>query len=510
MLVAWDTDQIKGYVFATQKLREIRGASALLDSLNEKEIVQLIGREHVVYAGGGAAMAEIPDPVRAQALIHEVERMYRYHTSAAEITGACLEMDDASIGFGEYARRLNYKLRIRKDEKSRRRNWLTSPVVKVCESCGQYPAAHHVKQPEEDFVCNACFIKRTVSQQVRNGTFSFGSRLTELLAYARAHGRWHQASIDKNTPEDFNDIGSVASPRGYIGFIYCDGNRMGALLQHLTQRESFSRFSEGVRRTLHEVIFDVLCHHFPTLRPLPAEPGRHILPFEIIFIGGDDMMLVVAADKAMDVALSLCQGFAERTRPVLESAGLVWQREHLSLSSAVVLSHASLPIYHLQATAEELLKSAKRRSLKIYEEHKTEVGCIDFHLVTASATEAPMLMREGDWVRRDGPITLTLTERPYTPKELEALLARIRALQTTRFPKSKLHMLYETIVGQSKAQSMFQWAFVMGRAPKGQLSALCHLFAPTADLSLWPWRERESGQLSTPIVDVTELYDFVQ
>jgi hypothetical protein len=39
-LVAMDTDHIKQYVFATDKLKEIRGASSILDRLNrEKWIV---------------------------------------------------------------------------------------------------------------------------------------------------------------------------------------------------------------------------------------------------------------------------------------------------------------------------------------------------------------------------------------------------------------------------------------------------------------------------------------
>ena len=36
-LVSFDTDRIKEYVFATDKLREIRGASYLLTQLNESQ-----------------------------------------------------------------------------------------------------------------------------------------------------------------------------------------------------------------------------------------------------------------------------------------------------------------------------------------------------------------------------------------------------------------------------------------------------------------------------------------
>ena len=42
-LVALDTDHIKGYVFGTDKLKEIRGASSLLDRLNRQVMRELMG-----------------------------------------------------------------------------------------------------------------------------------------------------------------------------------------------------------------------------------------------------------------------------------------------------------------------------------------------------------------------------------------------------------------------------------------------------------------------------------
>src|SRR5437762_2917145 len=59
VLLTLDTDLVKNYVFATSKLREIRGASALLDEINERRIPEIIGPERVVYAGGGTALAEL-------------------------------------------------------------------------------------------------------------------------------------------------------------------------------------------------------------------------------------------------------------------------------------------------------------------------------------------------------------------------------------------------------------------------------------------------------------------
>ena len=41
-IVAFDTDQIKKYVFATDALKEIRGASALLDELNRIKMGEIV------------------------------------------------------------------------------------------------------------------------------------------------------------------------------------------------------------------------------------------------------------------------------------------------------------------------------------------------------------------------------------------------------------------------------------------------------------------------------------
>ena len=504
-LVAWDTDQIKRYVFATPKLREIRGASALLDDLNEKQIPHIVGKDRMVFAGGGTAMAIVSDLGEAEALIQQVEGLYRRRTKSAEITGACLEMSDAGTSFGEYARRLNFKLRATKDSKTRQHSLLTSPVLKACDSCGQSPAE---SESDENIVCQSCLIKRQESRRVRDGKAS--SRLQQLLEYANARGQLTGFSVRSNAPQDFNDIGEASLPSGYIGFIYCDGNRMGALLSQLTERDVFSSLSEKIRGTLREATFDALCQHFRDLK------SDKTLPFEIIFIGGDDVVLVTAADKAIDIAIALCSEFERRSETFLKDAGLESHRQHLTMSAAVVLAHASLPIYHLQAIADDLLKSSKRRSLDILENQKAEVGCVDFHVVTASASDLPSLLRRTNWERRDGGMRLDLTERPYTDRELERLVRQIRALRTAKFPSSKLQMIYESIVDQSMVRAMSRWAFVAGRArrnddpTKDQLINLVAFLQPADGASVFPWRRAAQNHLTTPMVDVAELYDFIR
>ncbi len=57
-LVALDTDHIKQYVFSTDKLKEIRGASSILDRLNRQVMEELAKADDIqatkVYANGGS------------------------------------------------------------------------------------------------------------------------------------------------------------------------------------------------------------------------------------------------------------------------------------------------------------------------------------------------------------------------------------------------------------------------------------------------------------------------
>ena len=58
-LVAFDTDHIKQYVFGTNKLKEIRGASSLLDYLNRIVMEACAAPDHhaeKIYAHGGSGL----------------------------------------------------------------------------------------------------------------------------------------------------------------------------------------------------------------------------------------------------------------------------------------------------------------------------------------------------------------------------------------------------------------------------------------------------------------------
>src|SRR5437660_11989552 len=96
-LIAFDTDHTKGYVFSTNRLKEIRGASSILDRLNREETVKRAEEDFgatTIYAYGGSALF-IVDSRQTEALGKAVQKLYHEETGGgASITYAIQAVPD--------------------------------------------------------------------------------------------------------------------------------------------------------------------------------------------------------------------------------------------------------------------------------------------------------------------------------------------------------------------------------------------------------------------------------
>src|SRR2546430_5988649 len=81
-LVAFDTNHIKSYVFGTDRLKEIRGASSLLDRLN-RDVMPKLAESHdgtKIYVNGGSGLFLI-DSAKALDFGSQVQREYQRLTA---------------------------------------------------------------------------------------------------------------------------------------------------------------------------------------------------------------------------------------------------------------------------------------------------------------------------------------------------------------------------------------------------------------------------------------------
>jgi hypothetical protein len=497
-LVIHDVDAIQRYVFATNRLREIRGASALLEHLNSSGTRDLI-RQHygeLIYVGGGGAAAEFDTEEAAKAFSHAVSLLYAEQTGTASSTGVVVEYDiqapdsDAQ-SFRSALIRAHQQLRDEKARRAHATHMLTCAYFKRCQACGIYPAAHydsHLPEQQGRFVCASCFTKR---QQEHESPVH--RRIRKIF------GARHKIAI--RFPLEVDDIGNAANAGGYIGVVYADGNRMGDRLQRITSKKSLQNFSRTIDQATRTAIASALTYRRDLLT------HQHMLPILVPLCGGDDMVIITPGHQALQIAVEYLQSLQDRVRHKMpqEVADLLGSRE-VSSCAGVAIAKAHTPLSALLELAHDLCGSAKQRSYDLFTRDGREEPCVDFRVITTpnwSKTEAIRTTSE----------SVRLTCRPYTVNE-EGLITAIQTLKQANVPPGKLHELYRNLwQGRHQATLSYLTLYVRAResaAGSRQQSALRkaaqHL---QVDEAPWrPWAGRPLGW-ETPYADVVEMYPFV-
>ena len=372
-------------------------------------------------------------------------------------------------------------------------HWETVSYGRRCRSCERRVASRQFDLAGDDQpVCEPCFQKLKVGWELKRTWVarfeSFLQKNEKGINYAETYylatedrepfdvrNHYHTRRWDGKTfpdrPQDLNEIGLASQPQGYVGVIYADGNNMGALLEHLRTPHSYKTFAQDVHRATLDAVFNAL----KDLRPhkIDREERRGgkpylytfwIHPFEILSVGGDDVFLIVPADKAIEIALSIAAQIEQRLsqqesfqrkaeyvpqnvhRCALDDEDLASVRPFestVSLSAGVLLADAKTPIFFLQQLVEQLLKSAKTKAKKLKKDHHYYGGTIDF----LSLKSVTMLTDTLDNFRKEsfGIGENSLTARPYTLLEMRKLIETVRGLKQAKFPRSQLYALRQAL-----------------------------------------------------------------
>ncbi len=481
-LLAFDTDRIKDYVFATDTLKEIRGASALLDQLNRERMQHIIAQidsgARLIYAQGGGGLFLVAAD-KADAARLAVEQAYRkYSGQAASITGVTLDLPS---GFDEQSpsqsllKLLQFRLRQAKDQIPSALSLTSLPYLRHCDACGEFPAADCLNEfGEQKLLCRACrnrrLVKRGVWERLQGGGLSPG-----------------------RLPQDFNEIGKASNPSGYIGLLYADGNGMGREIEACATLSKVSQFANAVDGALHRAVCDVICNHLA--------PENGVFPCVPLLLGGDDLVMVTRAQSAIDAAIELTEKFGEYTQQC--------RNKRLSLSVGVVLAHAKFPFRTMLDLAESALKFAKREAVKrqltndrslinfMVISNANHLDFKSFHSETLKYQPDP---QQSAWWR---------TQRPYTPADLRELVRTARVLKDA--PRGRLQALGECVFltpEQAKlegATTLMRW---QGNSESGrnfdQVKAVKALLPQASE---FPW---DVSNRSTPLFDLVELFNFVK
>ncbi|MHC1733395.1 MAG: hypothetical protein AB9888_15360 [Bacteroidales bacterium] len=509
--VSLDTDKVKEYVFATGRLKEIRGASSLLDYLNRQKTVE-IAKNHqgdVIFAGGGSAIVEFADTQVASEFCSEMSAIYLNETGTCSITSVIEEYDD-EVKDRNNPNSFHSKLQWAAIHLQKKKlgaghvpsTLLSQPLWMRCQRCGIYPATEVDQDPEGIIhICSICKAKREAG---KNSVYSaFSSPIARFQDHAE--------DFPKNLrfPNELKDLGN------YIGLIYADGNGIGNFIRDsINTPDEMRSFSKILENSILDALQEAT-RPFWTLK-------SPTVPFLPIILGGDDVLLITSGKIAMRIASQLCIQFQEcmlkRSGDAIKDSPNLFGGKPIQagMSAGIMIAKSNYPLYALEPLSVELLHSAKQLSNQLKQAHGIQ-PVIDFRVVSSPSANSLSVIRDTEYLIKQ---KTWATCRPYPCNhiegekrpawsEIEEVVAQLRK---ENFPRNKLHQWQNLLFISSPLQAELELSRIRAHLDPKRRTAMDKIITDklhfSTALDLFIQDIPEKGELSSPLPDIEEIFEF--
>ncbi|HVR98797.1 MAG TPA: hypothetical protein VMW27_19420 [Thermoanaerobaculia bacterium] len=473
-LVLFDTDRITEYVYESSLPPVIAGASTILRELNA-EIASRY-QSQTIFSGGGEGLLLV-ERGRGAGICREIEELYWTRTDGAlGVTTGFLEVapqdfiaegpqeDEARGGVRLVAgtqavlARLRDRVRRRKDEVPPPRTPVDGSLPR-CISCRDRAATHPTPVPREglpgNVLCFPCHRRWSTGKDEIAGV-SF-DELIETLQ------------------ERYPKLGAKSS---YTGFLYADGNSMGALFGRLGSLTEIGFLSQAVSHVFEQLAERARQEAGDQLGRI-EHPKRLFLSY---LGGGDEAIWIIPGALAVQIAQGLPAWLSEEVRkiPGLPELLRLWGVEDLTLGIGLVLCSHSYPVRYQYALAKELQKNAK--AMFYGRASETLRSSIDFELLTDSSPLVDDLKDARDLAYRTEEDRFLRTCRPFDQESFDQLLNRMRKAREKEVAISQLHALLAG-AGESRRIFLNYLRYQIARPPAGKRYQewLCSLGTPWID-----------------------------
>jgi len=528
-LVVMDVPGIKKYVFGTDRLVEIRGASALLKRLNEEETPKFLDRtlgkdnyEKVFFGGGGGQFIARIGKDKTETCMKGLQKFF----SNASKGGLHLLYgisEYAESAYRESLANAHLDLKRKKDGESLvSATMLHTGFIRECDSCAGMASEYSDYAGEERVLCEVCAGK--VKEGREKGLWK---EFAEFFTQKGMH--IHDSMRDSMRPDTFEEIGKCCDrKRGYTALIYADGNAMGKLVKVIDSKERFTLFSETVDNAIKTACHEALYSNCP-LSKGKTSADKEIIPAAILLLGGDDLLVYLTAEAAFPFAIEVSRHFTEITRREFASASDSFFRDKLrgkglSISLGIAYGKSHTPFSLLFGQAEDLLKSAKKAGSKQESAQRKETkdknkedksyyspSFIDYH-IASQFNQIRVTDSRNHHLHLEKPSPVQLYQKPYSLEDAEILLRHARCLLQTRIPGTRLKRLgYAPFSG--KMNGTLECLKLYTRSGKGeQREAIRNALDQFGCWKNMPWKESKNSEgkplASTMLTDLMEIVEF--
>ncbi len=363
---------IQSFIFQTNELKDIVGASELVEWICTQCFEKYIGHGELIVSAAGNIKCIYTDEEECRKAVKEFPKEVMLSAPGITISEAVVDMTNG-MTFDQAVEELEKRLRVQRNKPFPSMT-LGFMGVERSRKTG-LPA---VKIDKDDFIDQGTLRKR------QNNTWEKmkeGSSTTHKL-YIKSFGL--ESINPKNIPLDSD---KMTSDNNWLAIIHADGNGLGMIVSSIGKdKDMLKSFSEK----LDKATTNAARKAFATIvEEEKIDLAKDTIPFRPIVLGGDDLTMICRADLALHFTEIFIKNFEEGTRSFISEmhnndASLPIY--HLTACAGIAYIKSSYPFYYGYQLAESLCERAKRdtKSSGI----TPAPSCLMFHKVQSSFVES--------------------------------------------------------------------------------------------------------------------------
>ncbi len=523
--LVFELNSIQSYLFSSGRLRDVAGASELLDQMTDGD-GNLLG--YVLNALGMDDDKPIRFSRRAGGAIYafcenrdELTRFLRLWTLAVQQWAPGI---DFSLGVGEggtHAEAFDAARRAMNADANRKRPSLplASPLATRSRRTGQAADGEASWKEKDGPIDTATARKKQMANLAKAG-------FLKRYAPDNANLGWRDWPTDLEGESKTGAFPFVGDDRT-VALIHADGNGLGELLKRIRKAaekdddqfvELFRAFSAAVAATTQSAAREATEKVL-----LPARGEGECLAARPILLGGDDITVIVRADLAMTYCKVFAEAFENASREELAKLGndhdIKGLPARLTLGFGLVFLRASQP-FHMAIHLAEALTGEAKKAAKALNEDDPE-SSITFHRITGSLVDDyDQIVKRALSHHFDGE-TFIDTLGVYYFKEqqprLDDLLELAKTLGADDMARGPTRQLM-TLMGHDKAQAKRRykrWQNLMAdnndkKARLKEYEGLMNKLAGISEKATLPYSDSDNGVRRTPLGDALALLSLTR